>query len=105
MDGLTKKELAWRLYGTGLENLRKDELDIPEPRENEILVHVDAVGLCFSDLKIIRAGASHPKLWWKNLEECPLTPGHEAVLTIVKTGSGIPEQYKPGTRFLIQCDI
>lgn len=105
MDGLTKKELAWRLYGTGLENLRKDELDIPEPRENEILVHVDAVGLCFSDLKIIRAGASHPKLWWKNLEECPLTPGHEAVLTIVKTGSGIPEQYKPGQRFLIQCDI
>jgi len=76
MSGLAGKLLAWRLYGTGLENLRKDELDIPEPRENEILVHVDAVGLCFSDLKIIRAGASHPKLWWKNLEDRPLTPGH-----------------------------
>lgn len=105
MSGMKGKELAWRLYGTGLENLRKDELDIPEPSANEILVHVDAVGLCFSDLKIIRAGASHPKLWWKNLEERPLTPGHEAVLTIVKTGSGIPEQYKAGQRFLIQCDI
>ena len=105
MSELRKKELAWRLYGAGLEHFRKDELDIPEPADGEMLVHVDAVGLCFSDLKIIRAGASHPKLGWKNLAERPLTPGHEAVLTIAKTGRGIPEQYRPGQRFLIQCDI
>lgn len=93
------------MHGANLENLHKDVLNMPEPGPNEMLVHVDAVGLCFSDIKIIRAGGNHPKLWWKNLDERPLTPGHEAVLTIVKTGSAIPSEYAPGQRFLIQCDI
>ncbi len=105
MTKLPKKFVAWRLYGANLENLHKDELDMPVPGPNEILVHVDAVGLCFSDMKIIRAGASHPKLWWKDLDKRPLTPGHEAVLTIVKAGSDIPSEYAPGNRYLIQCDI
>ena len=53
MTKLPEKFIAWRLYGANLENLHKDELDMPVPGPNEILVHVDAVGLCFSDMKII----------------------------------------------------
>ncbi|MBO4345149.1 MAG: alcohol dehydrogenase catalytic domain-containing protein, partial [Victivallales bacterium] len=104
-ENLPEKFVAWRLYGANLENLRRDELPMPAPGPNEILVHVDAVGLCFSDIKIIRAGGSHPKLWWKDLDRHPLTPGHEAVLTIVKAGSAVPSEYAPGNRYLIQCDI
>lgn len=98
--------IAWRLYGAGLERLRRDEIAIPEPKPEEIVIRIDAVGLCFSDIKIIRAGASHPKLWWQNLGEHPLIPGHEVACTVVKAGSAVPAEYaKPGNRYLIQCDI
>lgn len=101
--------LAWRLYGTGLENFGDNdapvELPLPPLKEDEILTKVEALGLCFSDIKIIRAGGSHPKLWHKDLAEHPLIVGHEAVLTILRTGSAVPLRYAPGQRFLIQCDI
>ena len=100
------KNIAWRLYGAGLQMLRRDEIAIPEPKDEEIVIRIDAVGLCFSDIKIIRAGASHPKLWWQNLDEHPLIPGHEVACTVVKAGKGVPAEYaKPGNRYLIQCDI
>lgn len=101
--------LAWRLYGSGLENFGDNdapvELPLPPLKEDEILTKVEALGLCFSDIKIIRAGGSHPKLWHKDLAEHPLIVGHEAVLTILRTGSAVPLRYAPGQRFLIQCDI
>ena len=101
-----RKNIAWRLYGAGLETLRRDEIAIPEPKPEEIVIRIDAVGLCFSDIKIIRAGASHPKLWWKDLDRHPLIPGHEVACTVVKAGRDVPAEYaKPGSRYLIQCDI
>ena len=101
-----KRNIAWRLYGAGMKMLRRDEIDIPEPKPEEIVIRIDAVGLCFSDIKIIRAGASHPKLWWQDLAARPLIPGHEVACTVVKAGSGVPAEYaRPGSRYLIQCDI
>ncbi len=96
---------AWRLHGKGMEQLICEELLLPEPGPEEMLVRIDAVGLCFSDIKIIRAGGDHPKLYGRDLAASPLTPGHEAVMTIVKTGDAVPLHYAPGQRFLIQCDI
>ena len=43
-----RKNIAWRLYGAGLEKLRRDEIAIPEPKPEEIVIRIDAVGLCFS---------------------------------------------------------
>jgi len=43
------------------------ELPLPQIKPDEILVRVEAIGLCFSDVKIIRAGANHPKIWSQNL--------------------------------------
>ena len=106
MKKQNNNNIAWRLYGAGMGALRRDEIAIPEPKDDEILIRIDAVGLCFSDIKIIRAGASHPKLWWKNLYEHPLIPGHEVACTVVKAGKDVPAEYaKPGNRYLIQCDI
>ena len=102
---LPREYTAWRLHGSGLDQLLPERLPLPEPAPGEILVRIDAVGLCFSDIKIIRAGANHPKLNGRDLHANPLTPGHEAVMTIVKTGSAVPLRYAPGQRFLIQCDI
>lgn len=56
--------MSWPLYGQGLENLGKKgrpvELTLPQIRDDQLLVRVDSVGLCFSDIKLITQGNQHP---------------------------------------------
>ena len=51
--------LAWQLFGAGMENFGKDDapsvIGIPEYNDDEILMKVEAIGLCFSDCKLIKA--------------------------------------------------
>ena len=58
---LPKSYLSWDLFGAGLENLGRNgrpvELPLREPNADEVLLRVDALGLCFSDVKLISAGA------------------------------------------------
>lgn len=106
---MKKINLSWKLFGQGMENFGENGAPsrdaMPVPGDDEILVRVEALGLCFSDIKIIRAGASHPKLWEKDLKTHPLIPGHEAVFTIVGKGKNVPDEFYEGRRCLIQCDI
>jgi len=106
---IPKKMLAWPLFGTGMEKLGKNDKpcvsDVPEIEKNELLVKIDAIGLCFSDIKLIRAGEEHPRVISENLESDPVIPGHEAVMTVVKVGSGVAEKFQPGQRYIIQADI
>ncbi|WP_420631093.1 alcohol dehydrogenase catalytic domain-containing protein [Candidatus Leptofilum sp.] len=100
---------AWNMYGAGIENIGRDghpeAFPIPEPADNQLLVRVDSVGMCFSDVKLIRQGGSHPKLYNRNLAEEPTRLGHEAALTIIKVGKDLAETYHPGQRLAIQPDI
>ncbi len=106
---IPQTSLAWRIYGKGMENFgdnkRTVEITLPEPGDDEILVRSDAVGLCFSDTKIIKFGSGHPRLQGRNLKKDPVIPGHEVALTVVKSGKNRRIQYKPGDRFIIQADI
>ena len=43
----------------------------PSPDADHMLVRIDSVGLCFSDVKIIRQGGSHPKLYNRDLSRSP----------------------------------
>jgi len=101
--------LAWPLFGAGFENLGKDDkpcvVPVPEIKDDELLVKIDAIGLCFSDVKLIRAGETHPRVISKDLSKDPVIPGHEAVMTVVKVGSKLQDKYKLGQRFIIQADI
>ncbi|MBR5839929.1 MAG: alcohol dehydrogenase catalytic domain-containing protein, partial [Victivallales bacterium] len=109
MESIPTKTLAWRLYGAGLENFGNqdapDNIDIRPLKDDEILTKVEAIGLCFSDIKIIRLGGNHLKLWEKDLKNHPLIIGHEAILTIVKKGPGVPDEFEFGKRYLVQPDI
>lgn len=78
---------------------------MPEIADDELLVKIEAIGLCFSDVKLIRAGESHPRVISKNLKEDPVIPGHEAVMSIVKVGSKIQDKFKIGQRYIIQADV
>ncbi len=100
---------AWNVYGAGEENMGKDDqpelLPIPEPNADQMLVRIDSVGLCFSDVKILRAGGSHPKLYNRDLSKEPTRLGHEVSLTVIDVGENLTDRYHAGQRLAVQPDI
>lgn len=70
--------LAARLVKPG-EPLRLDELPVPEPAADEVLVKVMACGLCGTDLHLAVAGDIP-------VERTPITLGHEGAGVVVAAG-------------------
>jgi len=96
---------AWNLYGAGLENLRLETMPMPAPAADELLVRIDAFGVCASDWKMISQGEAHARMRGSDLKNHPTVPGHEVSLTVVKVGQALGGKYKVGQRFAIQADI
>jgi L-sorbose 1-phosphate reductase len=98
----------WPLYGGGLDNLGQNgqpiDVALPQLGPDELLIRHDAVGLCFSDTKVINQGQKHPRIF-KDMSKDPVVLGHEVSLTVVGVGANLRDQYKPGDRFIIQADI
>jgi threonine dehydrogenase-like Zn-dependent dehydrogenase len=105
---LPATHLRWNLYGAGLENLGRDgkpeRLPLPQPAPNEILVRIDAVGICFSDLKILRLGEAHPKIA-RDLRTHPAVMGHEICCTVVQVGDALQGRFRVGERYIVQADV
>ncbi|MGC9520729.1 MAG: alcohol dehydrogenase catalytic domain-containing protein [Anaerolineae bacterium] len=105
---LPDKNRIWPLYGAGFENLGKDgkpiEVPMPEYGPDELLVRHDACGHCFSDIKVIRAGQEHPRIY-RDMREDPVILGHEVSMTVVAVGDELKDQYDVGDRFIVQADI
>jgi len=101
--------LVWPLYGVGLENLGRNgqpaRWPVPRPAPDQILVRSDAVGLCYSDVKILRLGRDHPRLYGRDLEHHPIVQGHEVALTVVEVGEAWRDRFRPGQRLALQADI
>jgi len=91
---------------------------VPNPGRRQLLAKVEAVGLCFSDLKLLKQFSQHTRksaitggIGLQALSEMPnyvpgdkpTVPGHEAVVRIVKVGPGV-DRYKIGERFVVQTD-
>jgi threonine dehydrogenase-like Zn-dependent dehydrogenase len=106
---LPEEGWAWNLYGAGEENMGKDDqpelLPIPKPNADQMLVRIDSVGQCFSDVKILRQGGSHPKLYNRDLTQEPTRLGHEVSLTVTVVGENLKGRYHPGQRLAVQPDI
>jgi len=106
---LPSPNLAWNSYGKGIESIgvdgKPEPAEIPDPAPNQLLIRIDAVGLCFSDVKLITQGGDHPKLYGRDLATEPTRLGHEATVTVVEVGSDLASDYHPGQRLAIQPDI
>lgn len=106
---IPNKSWTWNLYGAGLENLghngEPEPFVIPEPNDDQLLVRIDTVSVCFSDVKILKQGGNHPKLYNRDLKNDPTRLGHEVSLTIVQVGRNLQDKYKPGQRLAVQPDI
>jgi threonine dehydrogenase-like Zn-dependent dehydrogenase len=101
--------LAWNVYGAGLDHIGRDgrpeSVAVPRPRADQLLIRVDAVGLCFSDVKLLRLGGDHPKLYGRDLAHDPTRLGHETSVTVIEVGDDLRHRFSPGDRLAIQPDI
>jgi threonine dehydrogenase-like Zn-dependent dehydrogenase len=106
---IPKETSAWNLYGVGLENMGQDghteAFPVTEPGDDQLLVRIDSVGVCFSDIKVLKQGSSHPKLYNRDMRIEPTRLGHEVSLTVVKVGKNLQNNYHPGQRLAVQPDI
>jgi D-arabinose 1-dehydrogenase-like Zn-dependent alcohol dehydrogenase len=107
-EPLKRSNRFWPLYGAGLENLGRDgepiEEPIPQYGPDELLIRHDACGLCFSDIKVIKLGQGHPRIF-KDIQHDPVVLGHEISITVVGVGDNLKDQYAIGDRFIVQADI
>ena len=106
---IPNKTWAWNLYGAGLESMGHDgapeKFSVPEPGDDQLLVRIDSIGVCFSDVKIIQQGGRHPKLYNRDLSVEPTRLGHEVALTVVRVGENLQGKYHVGQRLAVQPDI
>ncbi len=116
-DALPTTQNAVQLVGPGRLVLNRSK-NVPQPGAHQIVVKVDAVGLCFSDLKLLNQFSAHPRkgevvsgIAPEVLEqissyvpgELPTVPGHEVACRIVAVGSDVT-RHKVGERCLVQTD-
>jgi len=71
------------------EPLALNRLPVPEPGPGQLLVRVQACGVCRTDLHVVDGELTEPKL--------PLIPGHEVIGTVVGHGPQV-ERFPEGTR-------
>src|SRR5579875_339619 len=89
---------AWVLGGP--DEIRLVEKPVPEPVEAEVLVRIDAVAICATDLEILRHGA--PAMVDGGLPfNRNFTIGHEYMGTVVRLGPGVDE-YRVGDRVTVE---
>ena len=97
-----KKMKALVMSKTGLENLKVQEIDVPVPNDNQLLVRVDACTICPSTMKLLAQGMDHTFVNGWDIEKFPITPGDEGSVTAVKVGKNIAKRFKMGERLCIQ---
>lgn len=80
--------------------LKLTQKPVPEPGAAEVLVRVDAVAICGTDLEVIENGL--PAIIEGGMPfNKNFTPGHEYMGTVVKLGPGVDE-YQIGERITVE---
>ncbi|MDM7923498.1 MAG: alcohol dehydrogenase catalytic domain-containing protein, partial [Pyrinomonadaceae bacterium] len=117
MSELPLNHAAIQLVGPGQLTLNTEK---PTPRPNpfQIVVKVEAVGLCFSDMKLLKQFSEHarktpvingidPSILGEISSyvpiEKPTVPGHEATVRVIGVGDQV-KHYKVGERYIVQAD-
>jgi L-iditol 2-dehydrogenase len=89
---------AWVLGGP--DELSLAEKPVPQPRAAEVLLRIDAVAICATDLEIISHGLP-AKIQGGLPFNKNFTPGHEYMGTVVKLGPAVDE-YRIGDRVTVE---
>ena len=93
------KTKAVRIYGKN--DLRLEEFDLPEMKDDEIIAKVISDSICMSSHKAAMQGGDHKRV----PKDCAINPtiiGHEFAGEIIKVGKKWEKDFKPGDKFAIQ---
>jgi len=116
-SNIPEKQYAVQLVGPGKLQLNTSK-EVFKPGPRQVLAQVECVGLCFSDLKLLKQFDQHPRksevaagLSAAALAEMPhyvpgskpTVPGHEVTCRIVAAGSDV-KHLKVGDRCIVQTD-
>jgi threonine dehydrogenase-like Zn-dependent dehydrogenase len=93
------KTKAVRLYGK--KDLRLEEFELPEIKDDEILAKVVSDSLCMSSYKASSQGANHKRVP-KDVADNPVIIGHEFAGELLEVGAKWAHKFKPGDKFSIQ---
>ena len=93
------KTRAVRIHGK--DDLRLDEFELPQMKDDEILAKVISDDICMSSYKAAHAGPEHKRVP-DDVAENPTIIGHEFAGVIVEVGSKWQHEFKPGDKFSIQ---
>jgi len=114
---IPKNQRAVQLVGPDQLRINENK-PVFQPGPYQVLGRVEVVGLCFSDLKLLKQFGSHPRKSEvaagieKNAlgempnyvpGEKPTVPGHETVVRIIAVGDMV-KSAKVGGRYLVQTD-
>src|SRR3978361_1487517 len=92
---------AWVLGDPDQLHLR--EKPVPAPNRAEVLIRIDAVAICATDLEIIPPGAPEKILGGLPFNK-NFTPGHEYMGTVVALGPGVDE-FEIGERISVELHL
>jgi threonine dehydrogenase-like Zn-dependent dehydrogenase len=84
-----------------VDDLRLEEFDLPEIKDDEILARVVSDSICMSTHKLAMQGAKHKRVR-HDLTKNPIIVGHEFCGYIEKVGSKWAKKFKVGSKFAIQ---
>lgn len=90
---------AVRLYGEN--DLRLEEFELPEIKEDEILTKIVSNSICMSTYKAVVQGARHKRVP-EDVATNPTITGHELAGEIIKVGQKWQDQFEPGQKFAVQ---
>ena len=93
------KTKAVRLYGK--KDLRLEEFELPQIKDDEILAKVVCDSICMSSYKAANQGTDHKRVP-DDAAENPVIIGHEFAGELVEIGSKWKDQFNPGDKFSIQ---
>ncbi len=93
------KTKAVRLYGE--RQLSLDEFELPEMKEDEILVEIITDSVCMSTYKAVSLGKKHKRVP-NDCDVNPVVMGHEFAGNILQVGKKWQHQFKAGDKFAIQ---
>jgi len=96
------KTKAVRLYGK--EDLRLEEFELPQIKDDEILAKVVSDSICMSSYKASHQGEDHKRVP-NDIATNPIIIGHEFAGEIVEVGAKWQDQFKAGDKFSIQPAI
>lgn len=93
------KTKAIRLYGK--KDLRLEEFELPQIKDNEILAKVVSDSLCMSSYKAATQATDHKRVP-NDIAENPIIIGHEFAGELVQIGAKWADKFSAGDKFSIQ---